>query len=368
MTDRSTYSYHILIADDDDANVEILKRLMGRLDNVRISTAYDGREALEVITEERVDIALLDVMMPDINGNEVLRFVRDIFDRDELPVVMLSALDSSEDIASFIESGANDYIVKPYAPRVVITRIQNQLYLLEASRARKHALQMALQADETKTRLLRIASHDIKNPLNNLSLILNILQDEPSQMETYLPMAERSVNTIMEIIEDFMDSEVLHDGEIGVDIEPVNVHEVLFDVMQTYEHTATNKGVNVLHEVTPATVMADKKRLEQVLANIVSNGIKYTHPGTTVVIQGEIDEMWYQVDVIDEGSGIAPEEAHRLFKPFSRLSPMPTAGESSTGLGLWIVKQMVEAQGGEVGVNLEVTQGADFWVRLPLAT
>jgi two-component system, sensor histidine kinase and response regulator len=123
-----------------------------------------------------------------------------------------------------------------------------------------------------------------------------------------------------------------------------------------------------LHDISPATITADERRLAQVLSNLVSNAIKYTYPSTTIYIQGMIDEKSYQIDVIDQGRGIDPQEVDKLFKPFSQLSNEPTGGENSTGLGLWIVQQMVQAQGGEVGVNLEVSDGANFWVRFPLAT
>ncbi len=357
----------VLITDDEPANIDIISLILKRLD-VDTRVALSGQEALTLLEQHPVDMVLLDIMMPDMNGFEVLEKIRETHNMQALPVVLLSALDSTEDIIKGLELGANDYIPKLMSSRLIHTRLATQLQLMRLDEERQHTLAMMRKANETNTRLMRIASHDLKNPLNNLSMVLSVLEQDPLTAPEYLPIAFRSIDTMTAIINEFLDSGILRNGEFEINLQPVSVADAIYDVLQTFQQAATVKGVSLLHDISPATITADERRLAQVLSNLVSNAIKYTYPSTTIYIQGMIDEKSYQIDVIDQGRGIDPQEVDKLFKPFSQLSNEPTGGENSTGLGLWIVQQMVQAQGGEVGVNLEVSDGANFWVRFPLAT
>jgi two-component system sensor histidine kinase/response regulator len=367
MADTDFSGRKVLLVDDNPGNLLLLKRIISsmRLEAVEVLGGY---EALNTLAGEHFDLVLLDIMMPDIDGYRTLQHIREHWDMQQLPVIMMSALDDEQDIIKGLQLGANDYITKPISLDLAQTRIVNQLKLSAYNTQQQAMLDAIHKANEMKSRLMRIASHDLKNPLNNLSMILTLMETAPERAAEYMSIANRSLETMTGIVNEFLDSDILRDNEISVDLQPVEIEPLVSNILLQFERTIEQKGLQTQVSVESATIIADENRMAQVLSNLVSNAIKYTHPNTSICVHGKAHDAYYKLHIIDQGDGISPDEVHRLFKPFSQLSTRPTAGENSTGLGLWIVKQMVEAQGGEVGVNLDTPKGADFWVQYALAT
>jgi two-component system, sensor histidine kinase and response regulator len=356
----------VLVVDDIENNVILLERILSKLE-VRVLPAYDGLDALEILAVNAVDLVLLDITMPGMNGYAVLRHIREVYDLQTLPVILVSALSEEQHVVEGLDMGANDYIVKPFSHKVVRKQVATQLQIHQLAVERERALVRAQKADALKTRLLRIASHDLKNPLNNLLMLFEMFgPDEPMPGE-FVDMADRTTRKMLGIVTDFLDSGVLNDGEIEIVLDAVDIQAQIDKVVRSFRQVAMKKGVTIDVRVDAYRVYADERRLAQVLTNLVSNAIKYTHPNTQIQVMGRLHEDGYRVDVLDQGDGIPSKEVGRLFQPFSQLSTRPTAGEDSSGLGLYIVKQMIEAQGGTVGVDMGYTGGAAFWVWIPLA-
>lgn len=357
----------ILIVDDEPHNRHLLGRLFASYAD--IIEAHNGEEALEKLAEESFDIVLLDVMMSGIDGIEVLRRIRCDERLQDLPVILVTAMNQSQDIATGLRYGANDYITKPVALDVVMARVNTQLKMKKVMDINKRAIIELESAQHMKDRLLRIASHDLKSPLSNIRMSESLLREMINTPEALqvLDMLKLTADHMHDIIEDFLDLAAYQNGMVTVELAPVVVADVVGKIARQYEPIAGEKQIALNIGEAQGIVRADVARLQQALSNLVSNAVKYSPFGSTVGICATRNGDMIRFSIADQGAGIPPEERHLLFTEFGKLTPRPTGTESSTGLGLWIVKQVTTIQGGRVGADFPPDGGSVFWLELPVS-
>jgi two-component system, sensor histidine kinase and response regulator len=357
---------NILIADDFENSAALLGRLVEQMGHMATIT-NDGQDVLNLMEGNPYDLIIMDVRMPQMSGFDTLAAIRKQYDMEQLPVILLSALTSNKDIIRGLEGGANDYVTKPFTLSILKTRISSQLRLKRLADERREMLNALQHANEMKTRLMRVASHDLKNPIHNLGLMLADMDADTSlHNQERLLSAQRTVDYMRGIVEEFLSLEFLREDGFGAKSEPVFLDHLAMQVTKDYAYAAEQKAITIHSDVQQILVIADPRLMYQALSNLVSNAVKYTRPNTTIRLATTVAGKAVRLHVRDQGDGIPVAEVDKLYKPFSRLSTRPTGGESSTGLGLWIVKQAMEAQGGMVGLNRDYTDGADFYVQLPL--
>lgn len=364
--------FRLLIADDDKMSLFLMRQILS--DIADIDTAIDGREALLFIEEYDYDLVILDIMMPIMTGLDILQVIRSRKDIAALPVILVSGISDQQKIAWGIRMGANDFLSKPLDTNILHARVSTQLRLKQLHDERNHLINKLQSANQVKTRMMQIASHDLKNPLNNLKMLTTIMLKEARQHEKLskmLGMQTDSIDTMVGVINDFLDSTVSHTDELTLQINPLNSNPLIRQVLSQYSVAAKMKDISLRVNNIEGYILADERRLTQVIGNLVSNAIKYSPRDSNVYIYAEIDveaQLW-RLNIEDSGNGIPEEEQQYLFKPFSKehISTEPTDGEASTGLGLWIVSEMINIQGGRVGMLNTDNYGACFWVELPLA-
>ncbi len=359
----------LLIVDDEPLNQKLLERILDR--QYETVLVNHGRAALEQIEKQTFDLVLLDIMMPGMNGFEVLQCIRSVYTPDKLPVILVSALAQDEDIVLGLSRGANDYLQKPLQPQLVLARIQSQVYLKRLNDDRDRLISELERANQVRNYLLRVASHDLKTPLHNIAMVLTLLSEFPAATDEMLDMLKvgsRSAQTMLGIIESFLDLNVLREDQITLSFKPLNLAQILSEVMLEFRDVAAEKRITFAVQLAEANIWADEQHLRQAFANLVSNAVKYSPIGSTVEVYTDIHEDINAavVHVIDEGSGIPLEEQKNIFEPFSKVSTQPTAGELSTGIGLWIAREMMTLQNGEIGMQTAATGGSDFWLQIPL--
>jgi len=276
-------------------------------------------------------------------------------------VIMATAKDNSEDIVGALALGANDYVTKPLDFAVVTARVQTQLAIKRLS--------------ELKDDFLRIASHDLKNPLMVVLTSGKMLQKRlpvgtamtPEMQEVISKLIRRSVE-MQRIIEDFLDFQALQDGRLELTRTEINLNHLAQQVIEDNQDYAREKKVELQtdfdHELP--LIEADGVRLFQVINNIVSNAIKFGPPGTIARVHTSRKDRSVCLEVIDSGPGLKADDLNKVFGRYARLSNKPTGTEKSSGLGLAICKQLVELHGGEIGVQNNPDRGATFWFRLPV--
>jgi len=356
----------ILIVDDHQTSHRLMHRILN--DHYHVIHAQSGAEAFDLLELYRVDVVVLDIVMAEMDGLSVLDALRQHSCYRNLPVVLVSAMATSQQIALGLARGANDFIPKPYDPVVLKARIDAQVNLKQSLDDRDRTIYELQSLQQTQSRLMRMAHHDIRNPISNVRMARDVLETQlassPEAMQTVEALM-LAVDTMQEVLEDFVHAFGVKD--VAYNLQPLAVSGLIARVMMEYQLAAMNKGITINAETLDGTVYADPTRLTQVISNLVSNSIKYSPPGHQVTIWTETDDQTIAIAVQDEGPGIPPAERDKLFTEFGRLSTQPTGNEASIGLGLWIVKQLVEGMGGTVDATFPEYGGSIFWVRLPIA-
>jgi len=251
-----------------------------------------------------------------------------------------------------------------------ITRLNNQLVAMQRELARKNAELERL--NQQKNQFLGIAAHDLRNPLSAImsysEFLLSDLSDQIDEEQVeFLNVIHSSSQFMSQLINDLLDVAKIDSGKLDLNLVPTDLVDLVTSNVTLNRRLAREKDIDLrldLEEVP--TVLVDPAKIEQILNNLISNAIKYSPSGTVVDVRLSRQEDQVQLSVQDRGQGIPSEEMDKLFKPFSRTSVKTTGGESSTGLGLVIVKKIVDGHGGELEVESQVGEGTTFHVRLPL--
>jgi two-component system sensor histidine kinase/response regulator len=356
----------ILVVDDDPANRKLLRRIFG--EDYEVIAAEGGQQALELLDREPFHLVLLDVMMPVMTGFDVLAALRERAQLDDLPVIMISARADDADVVEGFRLGARDYITKPINVDVARARVQTQIALKLLADEHKRTIDQLRLTQAMQDNFYLIVSHDLRGPLTNLRMAQFVLRDligEQAEALSILDNVDLMIDEMNDMIRVFLDALAARPGQILTEIGTIAVADVLQNVSEQYALTAASKAISLNVAPTDQKVRADARLLSQILGNLISNAIKYSPAGSEAKVYVERSGTSARIAVADEGPGVPVEERGNLFQMFSKLSPRPTGSETSTGLGLWVVRQLAEAQGGCVGVDFPDRGGSVFWVELP---
>lgn len=370
----------ILIVDDSPANCELLSKRLSR-QGYRCSQAFGGKQALELIEREQPDIMLLDLVMPEMDGLEVLRILRQRYDSISLPVLMVTAKNLGEDVVSAFAAGANDYIEKPVDFPVLLARLQHHLEHkrlddeVKTSRARLEEQNRKLEmGSQYKNNFLSSMSHELRTPLNAVLGFSEVLLDEMlgplnDKQKQYCREIYNSGAYLLLIINDLLDLSKIEAGKLVLEPQPTDVSALVNAAIDLVKEKAQRAGITLISEVDEHLhpVGWDPLRVKQILINLLGNAIKFTESGKEVKLSVTIaanDEV--MLCVADQGCGIAKEDIARIFLPFEQAaSAMKKRTAEGTGLGLALVSRLVDLHGGRVEVESEVGVGSRFMVYLP---
>jgi len=233
--------------------------------------------------------------------------------------------------------------------------------------------QQLVELNELKNKFLGIAAHDLRNPIavvkSYISLLLNgLLGEVTAPQREIMQNMNTACLTMLALIDDLLDVSAIESGRLDLRPEIVDLAQYLRGCHASNSLLARAKGIELELDLSPdpPKVTMDPSRINQVLNNLVTNAIKFSHPKTKVIVGAKVVGNEVRISVADQGQGIPEKEIAGIFSPFARGSVRPTAGEKSTGLGLAIVKRMVEAHGGQIMVKSKVGQGSTFTFTLPL--
>jgi two-component system sensor histidine kinase/response regulator len=363
---------YVLIVDDSPETLDALVRLL-RFEGFRAESTTDPLRALEMISLEQPDVILLDVMMPVMDGLQVLEIIRQQPLTAEIPVIMLTALGDPHDVVEGLERGANDYLTKPPQFEILAARLRTQVKLKRLQDQRRQDIKRLRELDAMKDKFLQIAAHDLKNPINNIMMGIEVLHrvlrppDAPPEYDNVLDMIRGAADMMRVIVSDFLDLQAIQAGQFELELHDTSLNTILSGVIRQFKPYADSKGVTLRVELDPAMPQcrADPDRLAQVISNLVSNAIKFSPTGATVLARTRTTGDRLIVEVLDNGPGIPEEEMPMLFQEFARLSNKPTGGERSSGVGLSIARRLVELHGGVINAKSKVGHGSLFWFELP---
>ncbi len=382
---------YILVVDDSVDNRNIITRRLTRFGHAYME-AEDGYRALEMINARAPDLVFLDLMMPGINGIDVLKEIRKSYSQTDLPVIMVTARTEEETIVEALDAGANDYLTKPISIKILLARMNSQLQLKRASSQLRElnarlesiveertaellvAKVKAEQANRAKSEFLANMSHEIRTPMNGVLGMAEVL------LGTNLGEHQRELTSIivssgaalMTVINDILDFSKLEVGKMRLTPEPINLRRCVQEVAIAMQARAREKEIELVVRYAPnlpECVVVDHTRIRQVLGNLVGNSVKFTDTGHVIVdVSGERadDEVKLHFSIIDSGIGIAADQIESMFEKFVQADGSRTRRYEGTGLGLAICKEVVTLMGGEIGAESTLGEGSRFWFTLTL--
>ncbi|MCB0320073.1 MAG: PAS domain-containing sensor histidine kinase [Bdellovibrionales bacterium] len=227
------------------------------------------------------------------------------------------------------------------------------------------------ELDNLKNEFLGMAAHDLRTPLGNVQLMSEMLQEDylsEEQKAEFVRSIHRISTNMVVLLNELLDLTRIESGRIQLEREEVELQPFLNGIVNQYTLLGSKKEITISLKVEEGlgTVVFDPRRIEQVVNNLLSNALKFSALGTEVSVLASKDSDGLRIAVIDRGPGIDPSEQEKLFKPFERISTLPTGGEKSTGLGLAICKKLVELHGGSIQVKSQKGEGCTFEFCLPL--
>lgn len=366
MSHSPAPSARILVVDDQESNVQVVGNILGEL-GFEIMAATTGEQALRRLAARPPDLVLLDLLMPGMDGLEVCRRIRELPGGGELPVIFLSADDDKNSVVRALQAGGVDYVTKPFNPSELTTRVRTHL-ALKAARDRLR------QLAEDKDELLGILAHDLKNHLGGMQMSAQLLNDRATSLADQR-LARMTANILdattqmSAFVHEFLANSSADRG-LALKVEALCLSDIAKAAVEQYQEAARRKEITLLYqsEESPVIVGADRAALDQVLGNLLSNALKFSPPGKRVWVSVEPAAFGGGLCRIkDEGPGFTAEDRTMMFRRYRRLSARPTGGEPSTGLGLSIVKKLMEGMRGTLTCDSTPGAGAAFAITFPAA-
>lgn len=355
----------VLLVEDSDSDADLLVLQLAKHGLRRVARVASVTDGLSCLGKARFDLVVTDLSLPDASGVEAVRAF--VSAAPELPVVVMTGFDDSDLAIEAARIGAQDYFVKG-TPIDVIVRKMREAVVREHRR---------LQILESKDGYLAKVSHELRSPLGAIIGGLQVLHDGDAgelsdEQHHFVDLVRRNVIYLRTLVEDLLDAEAIEHDNLSVVTEKVDAAGLVTETVDELSVLAFDASVRITTgmPVRLPEVWADRKRLKQVLTNLLMNAIDFTPAGGEVEVRLEESAGVVRFDVRDSGPGVPPEEAELIFLKHRQGSGNASGvrrGRSGVGLGLHIVREIVERQGGEVWVVSEPGSGATFAFTVPVA-
>jgi two-component system, sensor histidine kinase and response regulator len=351
---QSSRNACILIVDDTVENIQVLGGIL-RESGFEINVARNGRQALDSVAAIPPDLILLDIMMPVMDGFETCTQLKANAETRGIPVIFLTAKTETEDIVRGFQIGAVDYIVKPFNPEELLVRVNTHLDL-------KFSREIILRQNAERQELIHILCHDLTNPISFIAGMLQIADDRPEILIKKKDLLVKATNNCLNIIELVRRMRALEEGKLGLRLTPVDLNSAVTESMLQLQQRFDEKRIEAVLKLAPSLmVRADRTSLvNSVLNNILTNALKFSYPGTKIIIEGHRQGQVVQLTVTDSGIGMSPKLLQSIFELGVTTSREGTSGENGTGFGMPLIKKFVTAYGGTIEVSsTEKTKAAE---------
>lgn len=369
----------ILVAEDEES-VRRIFRLNLRSKGFHIIEAENGRQALARIDQHMPDLVLLDIMMPQMNGYDVLVQLKANPNTRDLPVIVVSSVNDLESVVQCIKCGADDYLIKPFEMILLMARIEA---CLEKKRLRDLERQVhtelaasyqALQrAEHARDALTHMIVHDLNNPLTvimgNAGLArLQLTEATPNReaLDNTIRNLQAAAQEMSTLVAGILDVAKLEADQMPVTLQPYNAVQLTRAVYDEMTLPARQQQIQLTcrADAEDIPVLADKALLTRVVQNLIVNAIKHTDPGTHVIVSVAHTGETVRVSVEDDGPGIPAAYQAHIFDKYVQVSARREGQKLGAGLGLTFCQLAIKAQGGQIWMDSEEGKGTRFHIAL----
>lgn len=379
--------YSVLIVDDQIESIKYVSRLlndMGLGDN--IYSAPNGKVALQLIEKVLPDIVLSDWGMPEMDGLELLRVLKSSPRTKDIPFIMISAVKvDAQSMKDSFDVGVHDYLRKPFDRLEFVARVSATLKLHEAYlKIKKSNVEIANQSlliskqreeleklNTTKDKIFSVISHDLRSPLATLDGLLQIFGDEQIELSkeelkectTTVQLELNKIQILMDNLLYWAKSQIADRKAVKSQLSPSDITN---EIVELFSDKIQKKYIEIDNQIaTDMIIWADKNTLSFLIRNLLANAVKFTPEQGTITIYADEIEHMVRIAIADTGIGMDQETMDKLFKDRIMTTKVGTSGESGTGLGLLLCKDMVEQAKGSIHVKSKIKEGSEFSFLLP---
>jgi len=371
----------ILVVDDEVNVGEMVSKIVNLMGHEAV-TAVNGKEALQFLKDKPFSIMITDVKMPEMDGFELMKAVRDQFPGTY--IICMTAHGASYSYTDVVGVGGTDYITKPFTIDEMMAKLNRVIRekdlitgLTQKSREVERANEELKRLDQLKSTFISSVSHELRTPLTVIKEFISLMLEGhvgalTEDQQEYLGIAKKNILRLTNLIETLLDFSRIESGKgLKLRFEPTRLMEVVEDAVMTLSQQLEEKRIILENRLDPdiPVVLIDRNRLVEVFINLIGNGIKFTPPGGKITVdsKGLTEKRDYlKLVVTDTGVGISPEDLPKVFDRFYQGGRTQTGLITGTGLGLAIVKEIVEAHQGSIHAENKSESGASFVLTLPI--
>ncbi|OGO78304.1 MAG: hybrid sensor histidine kinase/response regulator [Clostridiales bacterium GWB2_37_7] len=385
-----TASYTILIVDDNRNNLFSLRSLIEEHIDARVLETECGDKALQELLKNEVDLIILDIQMKEMNGFEIASLIKQRKKTRDIPIVFLTASYTNEEFKRRgFEIGAVDYLTKPIDEYQLINRINVYLRIIEKERnlnleleskvkeqtaELRKAKEEAEAANDAKSMFLANISHELRTPLNiimsiNQMLRLYLKKDELNreQIEKKVTLQVQNCYRLLRLVNNLIDITKIDSGHFELIKRKGNIVQVVESITMSVVEYIEDKGISLVFDtdIEEKTMWFDPDAIERIVLNLLSNAIKFTPIGGDIFVELHSMEDGVQIFIKDSGIGIDAEKINLIFERFKQVDELLTRRHEGSGIGLSLVKSLVQMHGGSIKVQSEYLKGTEFIIELP---
>ena len=365
MAGKMKTNSKILIIDDEEVVLDSCSQILEGGD-YEIATAQDGNSGLKLVEELNPDLVYVDLKMPGLSGFDVLEGIHTC--DPSIITVVITGYATINSAVEAMKKGASDFLPKPFTPdefRIITQRgLEKRRLILETIALRR-------EKEMLRENFAAIVSHELKAPLTAVQQNLYVLIDDLSgQIEDYqlvgLKRMKSRIDSLMKLIHTWLRVISSDIGVIRENFKPVLINSVLEQAIDSVQIHATHKDIEIVTSIEDPSwhLMGDEGTLVEAVMNLLHNAIKYSHPGSQILLKVEQDGEDFLISVADTGAGISKEDIPFIFEDFYSGKFIKEAGRGS-GLGLAITRRIIEAHQGTISVKSELGEGSTFTIRIP---
>lgn len=361
----------ILVVDDSEFELQLVDWILQE-NNYQTILASNGFAALKIIENLSPDLILLDIMLPDLNGFEVCKKIKNNENLKDIPVIFFTSLSNVDDIVKGFEAGGVDYVTKPFNTDELLVRIKNHLDLIDSKRKIELQARQLKQSNALKDKMFSVISHDLRSPVSSIKLALDFISTGLIK-----PTDELFKETIKDLVRTTDEAYVLLENLLGwaksqsnilnVFPESLDLKPLASSMAGLLKLTGENKKIRIENNIPEGiTVFADMQMIQSVIRNLLSNALKFTPENGLIEMNAFKMDTEVKISIKDSGVGISQPNLKRIFDQDQPVKTFGTNKESGSGLGLILCKDFVEKNGGRIWVESEEGKGSTFSFTIPV--
>ena len=359
----------LLLVDDNTKNLQILGSVLNE-HGYKVAMAKDGPTALTMAAKLKPDLILLDVMMPEMDGFEVCKHLKEDEVTAAIPVVFVTAKTEVDEIVKGFTLGGVDYVTKPFNREELLVRIKTQVDFKESKELVEKQKVELLEANALKDKVFGVIAHDLRGALGSFREFANMMTDSrieltKEEMQDFFVALKEQADTTFELLENLLWWSRCQRKVINPSPERFDLRECIGTAVESLNYQLEKKKISVELAVNPGIfVVGDQQHIGIVMKNLIHNALKFSNHEQKIEINAIPKDDLVEIEIVDHGAGIPEEDMNKLFNPNMHLTTYGTDGEKGSGLGLQVCKDLLEYSKGNIFARSRVGEGSTFTVSL----